>query len=575
MRLAGKDMGASMCYGLQHRNRQMQTRILDVQPFWNKLRKLNIALWYKLLVVHTALFPRSLHGCAQVTFGWRWIIKLRTWTMRGLRVDRAGANPALRLACVLPILTDPGFYDCWTTWRTFFQQMMISRGLRNSWARYIELHDGKRGHGPFTKILDLCAWFGWTISADLLLGTDFGCFDLLLLTKQHLRKLVEFAWRCSVAGELGHRRDYAGLAGIDYHASFFKPRNLDRTDSALLDCIRDVTCFLNTFKSKFDISISCLCEHCGQEDTLQHRALSGGYYAEERAAFPDCVGMWSSCCVALTHHGISSEPAALRGFWRELTALPGIPTLWHGAPVSGSVQHIFTDGSCTDARVPTLALASWACVHADGAVVLQSGLLPGMLQNNARAELYAVIVAMAWCRFHACSAIVYTDCAYVKDGYDYLCRHGAVPSAWKDEDLWELVLQLLASLDGIVTLIKTSAHVDVAALVDVADSDLVWQAHWNEAADVAAKSARMNAGTAGFRKLYDELCVQHLHNRNCSRRFQLFLLALAKKALIKTPDLDDEDWVGDDFFLTASPNTGDFLTLCLSIHIRCLVNMSR
>ena len=79
-----------------------------------------------------------------------------------------------------------------------------------------------------------------------------------------------------MAGELGHRRDYAGLAGIDYHASFFKPRNLDRTDSALLDCIRDGTCFLNTFKSKFDISISCLCEHCGQEDTLQHRALSCG-----------------------------------------------------------------------------------------------------------------------------------------------------------------------------------------------------------------------------------------------------------------------------------------------------------
>lgn len=55
--VAGADLGASMIYGAQHRNKVLQDRILAVKPFWQKLRQLKVSPWHKLLLIRMALLP--------------------------------------------------------------------------------------------------------------------------------------------------------------------------------------------------------------------------------------------------------------------------------------------------------------------------------------------------------------------------------------------------------------------------------------------------------------------------------------------------------------------------------------
>ena len=104
-----KDLGAPMQYSGRHRNSILQARILNVLPAFGNLRKCSLGRWFKALLLRTAILPRALHGSTHVVLGQQWIRKLRTHAMRSLNDDRAGANPATRLAMIYPIMTDPGF----------------------------------------------------------------------------------------------------------------------------------------------------------------------------------------------------------------------------------------------------------------------------------------------------------------------------------------------------------------------------------------------------------------------------------------------------------------------------------
>ena len=130
-----------MIYGTRLLNAPLRTRISAIEPYWKKLRQLKVATWYKHLAIRMALLPRSLFGSSNARLGRCWIRKLRTGAMKALRWNRPGASPILRLSCVTPALTDPGFYEASSlTVREFqcnLQTVQTSFDTRKSWHDYV------------------------------------------------------------------------------------------------------------------------------------------------------------------------------------------------------------------------------------------------------------------------------------------------------------------------------------------------------------------------------------------------------------------------------------------------------
>ena len=230
------DLGAPTSYGAKHLNRQMQLRIESLQPYWPKLRALKASTWHKLLAIRQALLPRALHGCSHIYIGQQWFKKLRTQIMRSMRCGRAGASPILRLNFIFPIDVDPGFYDAHISFRDFHRQLGASVDLRVWWKTF-RLQLDKKTHGPFGKIIQLLATLGRHIDADGIFVPWAGIsLHFWQLDFDVVRMHLEYCWRQSIIMQIDHRKDYAGLHGIDFAASFTTPPELDRSQSALLAC---------------------------------------------------------------------------------------------------------------------------------------------------------------------------------------------------------------------------------------------------------------------------------------------------------------------------------------------------
>ena len=99
-------------------------------------------------------------------------------------------------------------------------------------------------------------------------------------------------------------------------------------------------------------------------------------------------------------------------------------------PSMPDTLHIFTDGSTDQGNVPTLALSSWSVVLAEEGLqepaVVASGPLPGVVQSNNRAELYAIYQALLIAR----DGYLYTDSAYCLTGLLKLQRRGWLEHEW-------------------------------------------------------------------------------------------------------------------------------------------------
>ena len=115
-------------------------------------------------------------------------------------------------------------------------------------------------------------------------------------------------------------------------------------------------------------------------------------------------------------------------------------------------------------------------------ICLTSGLLPGRKQTAYRAEIFAVIHALAASK----AADIYTDCFNVYRGFLHLQTKGWVELDWvssPDRDLWRTLWRLLSE-DGrqhSITWIRAHRHVHEAT----GSTDL-WHILQNRAVDSSA-----------------------------------------------------------------------------------------
>ena len=553
--VAGKDLGVSMIYGTRHRNLVLQERIQGVFPHWHRLRQMKVSIWHKLQAIHIALLPRSLHGIEHTVLGWHWIRKLRTKALRALRMDRAGAAPSVRLALLLPMHTDPGYFAAWCSLRIFVVMLQNTSALQLSWRRYFDGNMGKRTFGPFAQILLLAERLQWFIDEDLVLYAD-GEWKASLLTidLHHLQLILRQAWTQHVAQEVSHRKDFLSLDGIDLLASHHKHADLDHASRELLACVMDGTFHLGTTKAKYDPSQTGHCS-CGELDTLEHRALHCCHFQHVREQFPECVAQWHSFPQHLTHHGWAPANPHLWHYWAHLQEFQLTEADWCVQPCGQNVQHLFTDGTCQDNGTYELALAAFAIIHENTGKCLTAALLPSSYQSIDRAELVAVLESIRWGFHYSVYICIWTDSAYAFWGLKRMVELECIPRHWANQDLWDLLFSYLAYIRIFVKIQKTVAHRSLAACATEQER---WETRWNSAADSAAKLARMTGGPAHFRSLYVALHRAHQWHSYWSFKFQRFLLALAHCSLRLSEAVEGDAGTDFDFvFAEATPNSGE------------------
>ena len=169
--------------------------------------------------------------------------------------------------------------------------------------------------------------------------------------------------------------------------------------------------------------------------------------------------------------------------------------------------HLFTDGSTMYGKEMTLAISSWAVSLAElGSIestCVVAAPLPGPVQTNNRAELYAVLQAV----LSAPSGFLYSDSLVTVKGFQHLQKFGWVENQWKaaeNYDLWHRLAQAVQDWSSWqITWIPS--HRDAEAALSDWDA---WCFHHNNAVDILAKRANKNRSEQFLRRHADLLSQQ-------------------------------------------------------------------
>ena len=170
---------------------------------------------------------------------------------------------------------------------------------------------------------------------------------------------------------------------------------------------------------------------------------------------------------------------------RMLSTLPDTPL----STVMDDEVHLFTDGSTEYGKTRVLSFNSWSLMLATlgkrDSVCIASGCLPGVVQTNNRAELFAICQAL---RVARCGHI-YTDSKYCVDGFRKLQLFGWVEHDWARSEnygLWKRAWSELRGAPNRWQIWKVKSH----RRIEEASSDHdAWCILHNDAADKKAKQA--------------------------------------------------------------------------------------
>lgn len=228
--------------------------------------------------------------------------------MRALSCDRAGASPVVRLAFVYGLELEPSYFVAWQVVRDFVLFLQSNSWFRLQRRSFFSLHGGKKTYGPFACFLRVLLQLGWSLdSYDTLCSSSSFSLSLLTLDLPSVRKLFGYSWSQMLTSSVIHREGFHHLFGINTLATSTKHTDFTKAQISLLNCIKDGTCYLRSFKSKVDSTLSAVCP-CGLAvDSLHHRALECPRFRDQRVHFADVVSMRFLLPDCMTHHGLCPE----------------------------------------------------------------------------------------------------------------------------------------------------------------------------------------------------------------------------------------------------------------------------
>eukprot|EP00435_Cladocopium_sp_Y103_P066578 s1039_g28.t2 len=379
----GHNLGAHVQFTRQHTNSVQVDRLQTLQTLWPRLRLSPSPYRQKLRAILMAAWPRGLHAIAATTISSQWFQTLRSGAMKGLLADGAGVNSHLHLGMIERLSDVP------------------DNSITSTLATRIQI-------------------LGWNVTPEGCIRDELGTFSLFDVSSQELHDRAALAWQHVISSEVQHRKGFEACHRV--HAAHTREWLvlLSSSDAALF-----------------------------------RKVLNGAHFTQDVISFsqPEYYLLVlrlhrqqvSQILAVLTSCGWSLQPCTCHA-WQCLLAQMPDPDPVAYAPAPCDVVHMFTDGSCLNQHDRDCRIASWVVVHADpaastleGSHVVDSGPLPGLLQNAYRAEVYGVLRAFLACQHLPSRVCLWIDCAAVVKRLHKILQvaaHKQVSSCSSDLDAW-------------------------------------------------------------------------------------------------------------------------------------------
>ena len=113
------DLGAHLQYSGQQTNGTVKKKCQDLQNLWARLAQSQAPLQHKYKVLTAVAWPRAFHSASTVHLTDSLVQELRAGAMKGLRLDKAGANAVLQFSLSTNTMLDPGYFLLWDSLSQF------------------------------------------------------------------------------------------------------------------------------------------------------------------------------------------------------------------------------------------------------------------------------------------------------------------------------------------------------------------------------------------------------------------------------------------------------------------------
>ena len=536
-----RELGGVMAYHGRTRNKRMKDRCDALDPLWQKLRRSKAPLPLKLRALHTKLWPQALHGISGCPLPESQMQKLRASATAALSIRPGGVSSLLRLSLESKLECDPGFFQLWSCLRDVRRMALKLPVFLLDWRQYMLHLDGRVHHGPLSKLVVVLNQVGWTVGTPPWVCDHEGLWhDVLQCPGGLLRRLLSHAWLAYVARQLQHRRTMCDLRGIDSALLQADSSRLSRQDASRLAAVRGGAFITGAQQCKFEKTQDGLCSVCRVPDTVEHKICHCLMHQHLRGKDAWVCAHWTSLPLSFSHHLLPPANPFLPELRRQLHALDDSVGQFHCAPSAHAIQHLFTDGACSHASLPDLALAAWGVIHAGHEKPVAAGVVPGLQQTAPRAELCAVIAAARWAWTYVVQCHVWVDALHVVDGVSRL-HAGGDAASWENAGLWVRLGVLLEALPPESFRVHhTPSHLDSLRTESPFED---WLAQHNGHADTLAVAANTNRSVS-FQEQHKKAFDHHTYMLEAGRALRNILFRIhdaTTGGTAATLDPDDDE----------------------------------
>eukprot|EP00438_Fugacium_kawagutii_P036701 Skav200933 [mRNA] locus=scaffold2433:377025:382227:+ [translate_table: standard] len=530
------ELGGTLSLCASTRVRLFLQRGQHLERKWTRLRVSKAPLRQKLAVLPMVFWSSALHGALGIVFADHHIHELRKKAIGHLRLRVGGCNPLLRLGLSEPATADPGYFQLRHCIFDLRRACFKTPDLLMQWKIYMGRFDGTKTAGPFYKILTQFGLLGWSIVDPPLFTDHDGCqHDLLLLPNSALDKLLHDGWLQWIAAQVSHRKTMVDLAGLDGDLTFFDRSQMTPAVLGRVMSLQSGAFMSSAQQSKFDSGKSRLCSICGVLDDQRHW-FRCPRFAAVQTDFQGISNWIDDIPSCVAYHLLPPRNPFAASLKQYFLGLPDTTGQFCSAPATGT-QHLFSDGSCFQQRLPSVNSAAWAVVNATTGLVTGHGLLPGLQQSSARAELTGVIATLRWTIAFQASVVLWCDSLFVVRGLQRLlsATWTEVTVQTENHDLWMIIHDLLEMIP--VPNFQVAWVPSHLALENCEGSVEEWLCTWNNIVDSCAVTANQNRGN-----LFTDLCSQALQHHDLwlarLRRLRDYYVAVAEQEQSKTIVID-------------------------------------
>ena len=526
--LAAKNLGAHVQVSKKHTNFTLVDRISGVAAIWPRLRISACKYRLKIRAILVAAWPRALHAVASTQVGDAVVHSLRTGALRGLDADGSGCNAWVHLGLVEHPLVDPGFWSIIHTIRCARDcgdPLQVCAAL----VKLTRTPDAMPSNSITSTLISRLQTLTWHVDDNGWIHDQYGKFSLFDACMGEIVLRAQWAWQKVVAEQVAHRPGFRDLQFVDAADTRAFLKTLAPDDQELFHKCLNGTHITQDSKMYCQEGGSDLCPYCDCTDSRFHRFWVCERFQSERDGVPDDIlALIPTLPDVVTGYGWSVKPYTSLEWYRQLNEI-SVESVNPLQDLQKSV-HLFTDGSCINPAIPMCRLAAWAVVFADvtGPVagsVVDSGPLPGILQNSYRAEIFAVWRALSLLRLQSGRIFLWTDSGAVVTRMRRLLQGGEPKPNGAHSDLWLLIFDTLRDFaSGQVEIRKVAAHQRVANAVSPVED---WCTIHNTFADHAANFAQWRR-PASFWEFFDRHVQATRACNRISREVQHVLLRISR-----------------------------------------------